>query len=323
MFNRIGDVEVEPLFFKPLFKTCIWGGDSLGNEFGYALPSNNTGESWLISAHPNGTSTIENGQYAGFTLGEIWREHPELFGNPKEEFFPLLTKFLDANKDLSVQVHPDDLYAKKNEDEKFGKTECWYILNCKKDAEIILGHHARTKKELVAMIEKGKWDKLLRKVKINPGDFFYIPSGTMHALCEGALVLEIQQSSDTTYRVYDYNREDENGNLRELHLKKAMEVVNVPHISVNNQLSKLVQRNVICTKLVQSKFFSVFKWEVKGRLAFWCNDQYLLCVITKGNGSLVHNNNKYKLKKGMSFMLPINIGEIQLKGNLEVIVFYP
>ena len=146
----------------------------------------------------------------------------------KTEVFPLLTKILDANTNLSVQVHPDDAYADLHENGELGKTECWYIIDCKEDAEIIYGHNAKTKAEFTEMIENGEWSPLLRRVKIKPGDFFYVPSGTIHALGEGTVVLETQQSSDATYRLYDYDRVDQKGQLRELHIDKSIAVTTIP-----------------------------------------------------------------------------------------------
>ena len=141
------------------------------------------------------------------SLGQLWNNHRELFGDI-EGLFPSSTKILDANRDLSVQVHPNDEYARINENGELGKTECWYVIDCKEGAEIIYGHHAKTKDELVEMVEQEEWDKLLQRVKVKPGDFFFVPSGTVHAIGEGILILETQQNSDTTYRLYDYNRRD-------------------------------------------------------------------------------------------------------------------
>lgn len=314
---------MQPLFLHPVFKERIWGGTTLQTEFGYDIPSNHTGECWAISAHPNGPSLIKNGPYAGMGLDELWNKHPELFGNHKEEVFPLLTKILDANEDLSVQVHPDDAYAQVHENGALGKTECWYIIDCKEDAFIIFGHNAKTKEELMKQIEDGKWEELLQKVKIKPGDFFYVPSGTIHALCEGTLVLETQQSSDTTYRVFDYNRRDAAGNLRELHLEKAIDVTIVPH---QDQLSVPTVReceNVTITTYVDSDFFSVYKWNVSGKTSFSFADYYLLLSVIKGEGSLLHNGEKYDLKKGAHLIIPFGFGSFELEGNCEIIVSCP
>jgi mannose-6-phosphate isomerase len=314
---------MQPLFLKPVFKERIWGGTALKDGFGYSIPSDKTGECWAISAHPNGPSIIENGPFAGVTLDKLWKEHPELFGNPTEEVFPLLTKILDANMDLSVQVHPDDAYAKANENGELGKTECWYIIDCKEDADMIFGHNAKTKEELIAKVNDGNWNELLRRVKIKPGDFFYVPSGTIHALCEGTLVLETQQSSDTTYRVYDYDRKDDQGNLRELHLDKAIEVTTVPHQVTGSKPSVEVKENVEITTFVESDFFSVYKWEVSGKSTFLLNDQYSLFSVIKGEGSLIHNGENYPLYKGAHFIAPVGLGEFVIDGECQLIVSHP
>jgi len=314
---------LQPLFLKPVFKERIWGGTTLQKEFGYAIPSDQTGECWAISAHPNGPSVIENGDYAGMTLDRLWREQPELFGNSTEKVFPLLTKILDANKDLSVQVHPDDTYAMANENGELGKTECWYVIDCKEDAHIIFGHNAKTKEELRQQINEGKWNELLRKVSIKPGDFFYVPSGTIHALCEGTLVLETQQSSDTTYRVYDYNRRDAAGNLRELHLEKAIDVINVPHHDASIIPTVEKKENVAITTFVQSDFFSVYKWDVRGKATFSFPDQYLLLSVIKGEGNIVHKDQKYELKKGTHLIIPVGLGRFTIEGDCELVVSHP
>lgn len=311
---------MQPLFLQPVFKDRIWGGTALKDVFGYEIPTDHTGECWAISAHPNGPSVIENGPYTGMTLDNLWREHPELFGNPKEKVFPLLTKILDANMDLSVQVHPDDAYALVNENGELGKTECWYIIDCKENADMIFGHNARSKEELVEQMKAGKWGELLRRVKIKPGDFFYVPSGTIHALCEGTLVLETQQSSDTTYRVYDYDRRDAEGNLRDLHLEKAIDVTTVPQKDTVSTPVVEEKENAVITTFVESQFFSVYKWQVHGKYHFSSSNRYLLLSVINGDGALLHQGIEYTLKKGTHFILPVGFGECELDGECELIV---
>ncbi|MEH7484062.1 mannose-6-phosphate isomerase, class I [Neobacillus drentensis] len=311
---------LQPLFLKPVFKERIWGGTALQKEFGYSIPNDKTGECWAISAHPNGPSMIENGPFAGKTLDVLWKEQPELFGHPTEEVFPLLTKILDANMDLSVQVHPDDTYAKIHENGELGKTECWYIIDCKEDADMIFGHNAKTKEELIQQTKEGRWEDLLRRVKIKPGDFFYVPSGTIHALCEGTLVLETQQSSDTTYRVYDYDRRDAEGNLRDLHLEKAIDVTTVPHQG-NVTVPKLeTKENAGITTYVESDFFSVYKWEVNGKATFDSDNHYLLLSVIKGEGTLNHQGEAYQLDKGTHLIIPVGFGEFEIAGDCQLIV---
>ena len=197
---------MELLFMEPVFKEAIWGGTKLRDVFGYEIPSDTTGECWAVSAHKNGDCRIAGGMYDGRLLSSLWEEKPELFGNYPGDQFPLLVKIIDAKADLSIQVHPDDEYAKVHEDGSLGKTECWYILDCDPGTEIVIGHHAGSHEEMEAMIRGHQWDEFIRKVPVKKGDFFQINPGCVHAIKGGTLILETQQSSDITYRVYDYDR---------------------------------------------------------------------------------------------------------------------
>lgn len=310
----------EPLFLQPVFQERIWGGTRLKEQFQYDIPSDRTGECWAISGHPNGQSVVKNGPHAGKTIGELWENHRELFGNLEGDVFPLLVKILDANADLSVQVHPDDEYAAKYENGELGKTECWYIIDCKEDAEIVFGHTAKTKEELRQQIEAGNWDELLRRVPIKPGDFFFVPSGTIHALCEGTLVLETQQSSDTTYRVYDYDRIDQNGNKRELHIEKSIDVTTVPHRDPELNITTKQIQDAQVTTFIQGEYFSVYKWDVNGKLVTENKQPFLLFSVLAGNGNLHINEQTYSLDKGDHFILPATVKEFSLDGNLQLIV---
>ncbi|WP_062354003.1 mannose-6-phosphate isomerase, class I [Bacillus kwashiorkori] len=313
----------EPIFLKPIFQERIWGGTALREQFHYEIPSDKTGECWAISAHPNGQSVVLNGELAGKTLGEVWKTNQELFGNNESDVFPLLTKILDANADLSVQVHPNDDYASKNENGELGKTECWYIIDCKEDAELVFGHTAQTKMELRQQIKEGNWNELLRRVKIKPGDFFFVPSGTIHALCEGTLVLETQQSSDTTYRVYDYDRVDSSGNKRELHIEKSIDVTVVPH--KDPQLNIIVEHreNAEITTYVESDYFSVYKWNINGETVFNDTKRFLLASVIEGEGTFVVDGKSFPLNKGDHFIVPATVEEYSIKGELELIVSQP
>src|SRR5699024_10223283 len=226
----------------------------------YDIPSKHTGEAWVISAHPNGPIVIENGILAGKTLAEAWNSHGELF-NKKQEDYPLLVKVLDANDNLSVQVHPDDRFAREVEKQPYGKTECWYVLSAEPDAELVLGHHAKTREELEKMMDHEERDQLLNKVKVKAGDFFYVPSGTIHAIGEGVVILETQQSSDITYRVYDYDRTDAEGRKRELHLEKAKQVSTVPHQEPELDQYESVTDDLVMKELVENAYFAVSHWK--------------------------------------------------------------
>ncbi|GIN70688.1 mannose-6-phosphate isomerase [Bacillus sp. J14TS2] len=311
---------MEPLFLQPVFQERIWGGTALKTQFGYEIPSDHTGECWAISAHPNGPSIIKNGPFAGKTLIELWEEQPELFGNHPTKVFPLLTKILDANTDLSVQVHPDDEYANEHENGELGKTECWYIIDCKEGAELIYGHTAKTKEDFASMIEKDEWDQLLRRVKIKPGDFFYVPSGTIHALGEGTLVLETQQSSDTTYRLYDYGRIGQDGKTRELHIDQSIAVATIPHknADVQEAISKVPGAEI--TTFVEAEYFTVYKWEVDGKATFEQDKPFMLVSVIDGEADMLVDGQFYPIQKGDHFILPDEVGAIEMDGEAKLIV---
>ncbi|WP_053832667.1 mannose-6-phosphate isomerase, class I [Paraclostridium bifermentans] len=311
---------MEPLFLKPLFMYRIWGGTALRDKFNYEIPSENTGECWAISSHENGDCEITNGKFKGMTLSNLWSNHKELFGNMPGDKFPLLTKILDANDNLSVQVHPDNEYAKENENGELGKTECWYIIDCDDDAEMVFGHNAKSKEELEYMISNNKWSDLLKRVKVNKGDFFYVPSGTIHALCKGTLVLETQQNSDTTYRVYDYDRVDSNGNKREIHVDKSIDVTTVPHVENKPNYSIIENDNFKLTTFLSNEFFSVHKLDVFTEYSSTQDKPFELYSVIDGNGKLVSNSNEYSLNKGDNFILPNSFGEFKIIGNLQLII---
>lgn len=312
----------EPLFLQSVMHEKIWGGTKLRDEFGYEIPSDKVGEYWAISAHPNGVSTVKNGRFAGQKLNTLYAEHRELFGDRSEPVFPLLTKILDANDWLSVQVHPDDAYGLKHEGE-LGKTECWYIIAADEGAEIIYGHNAKSKEELREQIESKNWDQLLTKIKVKAGDFFYVPSGTMHAIGSGILILETQQSSDTTYRVYDFDRKDDAGNLRELHLEKSIDVLNIGE-PANSRPVNLQVDNLSSTLLVANDFFAVYKWELTGQADFNKTADYTLNSVLNGQGQLTVDGQVYPIHKGDHFILPSDVASWKLEGHdLEMIVSHP
>ncbi|EMF0166568.1 mannose-6-phosphate isomerase, class I [Enterococcus hirae] len=312
----------EPMFLKPVFQEKIWGGSRLRSVFGFDISNDKIGEDWAISAHPHGVSVVENGEYQGQKLDELWQNHKELFGNPTEPVFPLLIKILDAEDELSVQVHPDDAYGMKHEGE-LGKTECWYIIDAEPGAEIIYGHHAKTREELAEMIQEGRWDDLLKKVPVKKGDFFYVPSGTIHAIGKGIMILETQQSSDTTYRVYDYDRKDANGNTRELHIQQSIDVTTVPAITPQIQMKEVRKGNSSIVTYLETEFFNVYEWDIKGITSFKKQAPYTLATVIDGAGELVVNEKIYPLTKGASFILPNDVTEWTVQGELSIIASEP
>lgn len=312
----------EPIFLAPVYKERIWGGQNLKKEFGYDIPFEQTGEAWVISALENESSVVKNGPLVNKTLLDLWENHGELFNksNNNEAEYPLLVKILDANANLSVQVHPDDTYAREVEKVPYGKTECWYVLNAREDASIILGHHAQSREELDRMMRDSEWDQLLQTKKVNPGDFFYVPSGTTHAIGEGIMILEIQQSSDVTYRVYDYNRTDHDGNKRELHLEKAKEVTTVPHQSSEFPRIRENEEGLTSETLIKDKYFTVYHWILDGTVTQELLVDFLQVNVIEGKASIKVEDQSFNIQKGDHFIIPHSVQSFQLLGNAEFIV---
>lgn len=305
----------EILWMKPVFKQMIWGGNKLGSKWGYEIPGENTGECWAVSAHPNGDCTIKEGTFAGKTLSQLWSEEPQLFGNAAGDRFPLLIKIIDANDDLSIQVHPDDTYAGKNENGSFGKTECWYILDAPEGATLVIGHNAKDKAELEDMIGSGRWEDFLREVPVKKGDFIQIDPGTVHAIKGGIEILETQQNSDITYRVYDYGRLQD-GKPRELHIEKSIDVITVPAKSVKESVINIATdaKNTM-NELISCNYYRVWKLDVDGSMEISQEYPFLIMSVVEGDGLI----NGQLIKKGDHFILPNGFGKAQLQGKMALI----
>lgn len=322
LFNFLGNEQMfgnsQVVFLKPILKETIWGGKRL-EEFGFAIGERNIGEAWVISAHENGDCLVRNPSLPEMTLSRFWKEFPEFFGKAKSETsekpFPLLTKIIDARADLSIQVHPDDAYARKNENGSLGKTECWYILDALPETKIVIGHRGKSLEETAKMIRQGLWKDFIREIPVKKGDFFYIKPGTVHAIKGGTLILETQQSSDITYRVYDYDRLS-NGKPRELHVQQSIDVIVSPFIEEEPPRNETKSVDKEFSQLVSCDKFTVWKAAVKGRLEFIQNQDFLLCTVVEGEGEI----NGTKIKKGDSFILGKNFGEAEFKGQMELIL---
>ncbi len=304
----------EVIFLKPVFKEMIWGGTRLRDDFCYDIPGERTGECWAVSAHPNGDCLVRGGSFDGKHLSELWKEKRELFGGMGGDVFPLLIKIIDAKADLSIQVHPDDAYAKEHENGALGKTECWYILDCDEDAKIVIGHHAETKEELRQMIEQKRWNDLIRVIPIKKGDFFQIVPGTVHAIKGGTLILETQQNSDITYRLYDYDRLQD-GKPRELHIEKSIDVIGCPHKDVGAERTKQQIGGAVKEHLISCAYYSVDRLEVKGEADFAMNEAFCIFSVVGGAGEI----DGIKLTKGDHFLLPSGYGSYRLSGDMELI----
>lgn len=302
------------LFLEPVFHTKIWGGRRLEKEFGYTIPDGAVGECWAISAHPSGDCVVREGAYKGKYLSELWAQEPHLFAGATGDRFPLLIKIIDAEGDLSIQVHPDDSYAREHENGSLGKSECWYVLAAEEGATIVVGQKAHSREEFEACVDKGAWSDLLNEIPIHAGDFFQINPGTVHAIKAGTLILETQQSSDITYRVYDYDRVQDDGTKRELHLEKSLDVI---RYDVSAPTSGAVTQPEIdgVTRLVENECYAVDKVVVRGsytRNELWPFE----CVsVVAGSGSAAG----HEVHKGDHFVVPAHFGPLDLSGEMTII----
>lgn len=300
------------LRLKPVFKEMIWGGTKLRDVYGYAIPSDKTGECWAISAHENGDCIVDGGKYDGMKLSEVYTNHRELFDNINHPTFPLMVKIIDACNDLSVQVHPNDTYAKEHEN-SLGKAECWYVLQADEQTKMVMGHHAKTKEELIKAIENNDYDNLLNTLNIKEGDFFDIKTGTIHAICSGSLIYEAQQSSDITYRVYDYNRKDVNGNTRELHVDKSIDVTTVPFIDNRGNIEVIDDR---CVKMVKNDYFSLYKYDINGSYTIINNEPFMMVSVIKGSGTI----DGIEVKAGSHLLVCSDHSSLTINGTLTMMV---
>lgn len=306
------------LFLEPIFKEMIWGGNRMRDIFSYEFSGENIGECWGISANKNGDCFVKDGEFKGKRLSEVWREKKEFFGNYSSDIFPLLIKIIDAKTDLSIQVHPDDTYADSYEKGSLGKTECWLILDCKDDASIVIGHHAKDKKEMEEMILNSKWNDFIREIPIKKGDFFQIDPGCLHAIKGGTLILETQQNSDITFRVYDYDRLQD-GKKRQLHIKESIDCINAPFIE--NEAKPSVENESYGKHIhyIDSKYYSVDRYIIKEKMYLDISNYFTCVTVLNGEGTV----NGKKVKKGEHFIISSLVNTCEIAGNIDIICSYP
>lgn len=309
------------IFLDPVCTHNIWGGSKLSLEFGCKEAGDDIGECWGISAHEQGDGIVKSGPYKGQKLSSLWDAHQELFGFFKEdgvnEKFPLLVKILDAKEDLSIQVHPNDTYAKVNENDSLGKTECWYILDCPEDAKLVIGHNATSTENLTSLIEEEKWGQLIREVPVEKGDFIQINPGTVHAIKAGFVILETQQSSNVTYRVYDYDRMT-NGQKRELHIDRCKEVITTPSPAAAEcilKANRLKSKKNSLETVYAGMYYQVFKLNVEGTAFVEQKYNFLNITVTEGCGKI----DGVVVKKGTNLIIPWDYGVALFEGDMEVI----
>ena len=302
------------LFLKPIFKERIWGGNNLSKFFNLTLPSVNIGECWCITARKNDSSVILNGKYIGYSLYDLWLEKPYLFKNKENRPFPLLIKLLDASQPLSVQVHPNDHYANLYENDN-GKNEFWYFINAEIDAHIILGTTASNAEQFKNLVDNKQWESLFKKFAVKKGDFISIPAGTVHGLGKGLFVYEVQQSSDVTYRIYDYDRVDSNGIKRTLNIDSASKVLNYNSKDYNEIFNQQCFMHNNIKKLYKNENFIITLLEICDHLVYKFEFNFLLCTVIEGVGLV----NDVKVKKGDSFLI-VETNEIVLHGTMNIFV---
>lgn len=307
-----------PLFLSPVIRSAIWGGNSLVDRWGMKSCADNAAEAWMLSVRKNEMSKITNGEAEGMTLDEYF----DLVGYDsirpdfvKDDTFPLLIKFIDARADLSVQVHPDDAYAKRVEND-LGKTEMWYVVEASQGAEIVYGiAEGVDGTEFQKAVDTGELGHVMNRVKVKAGDCYFIPSGMLHAIGGGILIAEIQQNSDLTYRVYDYDRVDKNGNKRELHKDKAKDVTRV---FSDEEIDGLrYERGRTEGILASSRYFKAYKITGEGELD--PDDSFISLLCINGEGYIEHETQKYPIKKGDSVYLPCKMGRCRVYGGAEII----
>lgn len=315
------------MMFKlsPTYKDYLWGGNKLKQNFNKDSNTSKLAESWEFSASEYGVSTIVTGKYAGKSLKEVVSMVGDAFFGSNyvaERGFPLLVKLIDADKPLSIQVHPDDAYAEEVEN-SLGKTEMWYVVDCEEDAYVYYGLNREvTKEEFLRRVIDNTLTEILNKVPVRRGDVFYIRPGTIHAIGGGIIICEFQENSNTTYRVYDYGRKDADGNLRELHIDKAIDVIKLKKepdlVSIRNieqHMGYLKERLVAC------EFFSVYKYIVKSEMTLNVTDESFVGLINIfGNGTIYDGDNKITFTKGDTMFVSAGERNIKVVGNCILLV---
>lgn len=302
-------------------KDNLWGGRRLIDEYGKKANGDIAAESWELSCYPGSESVIENGEFAGKTLPEyIEAAGKKVLGTNCEKFedFPILIKFIDAKSDLSLQVHPSDEYALKNENQ-YGKTEMWYIIDAEEGAFLYYGFdHEISKEEFAKRIEDETLTEVLNPYPVKKGDIVFIESGTIHAIGAGILLAEIQQNSNVTYRVFDYGRRDKDGNLRELHVEKALEVTTLAPVK---KVPSPEPHIGIC------KYFTVDKVNLTGKVTNKLSgsvgdDSFLHVLVLEGQGQIKCGSDEFSYKKGDSYFIPAGSGAYEISGEIEAILTY-
>ncbi len=319
--------EFYPLLFEPIFKDRIWGGTRLKSVLNKNIPNTTTGESWELSTVPGDVSIVSKGAFQGKGLDVLLDEFPsEILGTKVyEQFgkqFPLLFKYLDAREDLSIQLHPNDELAQKRHN-SFGKTEMWYVLQADSDSRIIVGFkNPSSPEEYLQHLEDKTLVSILNKIPVQKGDVFFLETGTIHAIGSGIVIAEIQQTSDITYRIYDFDRKDANGNTRELHVDLALEAINYNTVEAKKEYSQTLNKS---NPVVSCPYFKTNVLPLEGVVSkHKTNESFVVYMCTDGNVDIRVNNQTYSFQKGDTVLLPAIITDYQLIGEASLLeIFIP
>ncbi len=318
-------MKLYPLQFQPIFKERIWGGIKLQSILNKSITSKTTGESWEISTVDNDISHVANGFLKGNSLTQLIEKYPEAILGKKvyQQFgnqFPLLFKYLDAREDLSIQVHPNDKLAKARHN-TFGKTEMWYIIQADVSAKLIIGFKEKsTPNEYLKCVKNKSLLTILDAKKVKKGDVFFLETGTVHAIGAGSIIAEIQQTSDITYRIYDFDRVDANGNLRELHIDLALDAINFDVVTAEKEYSK--EKN-ISNKIINCQYFTTNFIPLDGSIAINKNaESFTVYMCVEGGFELEYNEEIYFYRLGDTILIPAEMNNYKIKGKASLLEIY-
>lgn len=315
---------MNPVKLKPAFKDYLWGGTRLRDDFGKDCDFEKIAESWELSCHKDGASVVASGEFAGLTLAEyIEKNGKGVLGTNcgKFENFPILIKLIDAKDNLSVQVHPDNEYAQRVEGE-YGKTEMWYIVDCDEGAELLYGFKSEiSKEEFRERIENNTLLEVTDSVPVKKGDVFFIEAGTLHAIGKGILIAEIQQNSNTTYRIYDYGRVGADGKPRQLHIDKAVEVTELRPATPYPQTEAFEENGAVKRLLAKCEYFTVYSVDVETGARFSADEtSFNSILLLDGDAELTAGGETLALKKGDSVFVPAGCGEYVITGKFKSVL---
>lgn len=315
-----------PLKFKPVYKEYIWGGNRMQEKYGRELPSDCTAESWDVACHANGMSVVDNGPLEGLPLEALFAYYREaLIGKGHERYdkFPLLIKIIDAKNRLSLQVHPTDDYAAVNENGELGKNEMWYVLQAEEGAKLACGlKDGVTKEDFVGAIESGNLQDYINEIPVKAGDVIDIPAGLVHAIEEGIMIAEVQQNSDTVYRVHDWNRVGKDGKPREIHVDKALEVIDFDHRIPKGVTEGAVVEvaNSRVTKYINNAYFIIDKIDLLGIYDdSTYTEQMVIYVCLEGGFNVNWQDTVVAVRAGESILMPASLGDYQLFGEASIL----